>query len=272
MLNRWIEHVWQHVLMCWFASTLRASWRTLHTTDVSPSFRDHALCPEWGSSAHGGLSAWSRSAFAGRLCGVRKSDRAINGRISACSANRICYVRDRVTTRSVGSTADVLRSYRMRWQIELVTLGAGDHVVLRVNSVSRFTNPARYRTATLLAANALFVNQIAQALAEKSRNRLLQLAKWRAWRTSLKRPTDRTCCPSEPALCRVVGSVHARNCRGRTTITDRPAQIRTSASTHTALTKDEWRRSVHRDRVQNAGGGIHRFKIGVKRSQHIFAR
>jgi hypothetical protein len=32
-----------------------------------------------------------------------------------------------------------------------------------------------------------------------------------------------------------------------------PAQIRTSASTHTALTKDGWRRSVHRDRVQNAG-------------------
>lgn len=31
------------VLMCWFASTLRASWRTLHTADVSRSFRDYAL-------------------------------------------------------------------------------------------------------------------------------------------------------------------------------------------------------------------------------------
>jgi len=39
-----------------------------------------------------------------------------------------------------------------------------------------------------------------------------------------------------------------------TTITDRPpAQIRTSASTHTALTKDEWRRSVHRDRGAEHG-------------------
>src|SRR5450759_5244757 len=39
-----------------------------------------------------------------------------------------------------------------------------------------------------------------------------------------------------------------------TTITDRPpAQIRTSASTHTALTKDEWRRSVHRDRGAERG-------------------
>jgi hypothetical protein len=33
-----------------------------------------------------------------------------------------------------------------------------------------------------------------------------------------------------------------------------PAQIRTSASAHTALTKDEWRRSVRRDR--DAGHGV----------------
>jgi hypothetical protein len=44
------------VLMCWFASTLRVSWRTLHTVDASPSCRDYALCPKWGSSANGGLS------------------------------------------------------------------------------------------------------------------------------------------------------------------------------------------------------------------------
>jgi len=43
------------VLMCWFASTLRASWRTLQAANVSPSFRDYALCPKWGSSANGGL-------------------------------------------------------------------------------------------------------------------------------------------------------------------------------------------------------------------------
>jgi hypothetical protein len=44
------------VLMCWFASTLKASWHTLHTADVSPSFRDYALCLKWGSWANGGLS------------------------------------------------------------------------------------------------------------------------------------------------------------------------------------------------------------------------
>jgi hypothetical protein len=40
-----------------------------------------------------------------------------------------------------------------------------------------------------------------------------------------------------------------------TTIADRPppAQIRTSASTHTALTKDECRRSVRRDRGAELG-------------------
>src|SRR5882762_6240014 len=44
------------VLMCWFASTLRASLRTLHTADASPSFRDYALWPKRDSSANGGLS------------------------------------------------------------------------------------------------------------------------------------------------------------------------------------------------------------------------
>jgi hypothetical protein len=44
------------VLMSWFASTLRASCRTLHPADVSPSFRDCVLYPKPGSSANGGLS------------------------------------------------------------------------------------------------------------------------------------------------------------------------------------------------------------------------
>jgi hypothetical protein len=44
------------VLMCWYVSTLRVSWRTLNTATVSPSCRDYALCPKWGSSANGGLS------------------------------------------------------------------------------------------------------------------------------------------------------------------------------------------------------------------------
>ena len=44
------------------------------------------------------------------------------------------------------------------------------------------------------------------------------------------------------------------NCRGRDDHHGSPpAQIRTSASTHTALTKDEWRRSGHRDRGTERG-------------------
>src|SRR6266852_9857406 len=44
------------------------------------------------------------------------------------------------------------------------------------------------------------------------------------------------------------------NCRGRDDhCGSPPAQIRTSASTHTALTKDGWRRSVHRDKGAELG-------------------
>src|SRR5215470_470007 len=43
-------------------------------------------------------------------------------------------------------------------------------------------------------------------------------------------------------------------CRGRDDPRGSPpAQIRTSASTHTALTKDGWRRSVHRDKGAERG-------------------
>jgi hypothetical protein len=36
------------VLMFWFASTLRASWRTQHTAEVSPSFRDYSTLSKVG--------------------------------------------------------------------------------------------------------------------------------------------------------------------------------------------------------------------------------
>ena len=50
------------------------------------------------------------------------------------------------------------------------------------------------------------------------------------------------------------GNLRGDNCRGRDDHHGSPpAQIRTSASTHTALTKDEWRRSVHRDRGAERG-------------------
>src|SRR6266851_1317947 len=78
------------VLMCWFASTLRASWRTLHTTDVSPSFGDYALYPKWGSSANGGLSCMVkvRRLRAGCVQYERATAR-FTRLIGACSAERV---------------------------------------------------------------------------------------------------------------------------------------------------------------------------------------
>jgi hypothetical protein len=73
------------------------------------------------------------SSFAGRLCAVRKSDCAIqkaHRRLQRKASKKQMITRPGTlefakyvivfTTRSSGSTADVLRSYRMRWQIELV--------------------------------------------------------------------------------------------------------------------------------------------------------
>jgi hypothetical protein len=70
-------------LMFWFASTLRVSWRTLQTADVSLSFRDYALCRKWGSSANGGLSC---------MVNVRRLRAG-------------CVQYERATARSTGSSA-----------------------------------------------------------------------------------------------------------------------------------------------------------------------
>lgn len=83
---------------------------------------------EWPVVLHG-----QRSAFAGRLCAVRKSERAIqraHWRLQRRASKKQMITRQGTlelakyvivfTTRSNCSTADVLRSYRMRWQIELV--------------------------------------------------------------------------------------------------------------------------------------------------------
>jgi hypothetical protein len=65
-------------LMCWFVSILRASWRTLRTADLSPflprlrTLSKVGQSGEWRVVLHG-----QGSAFAGRLCAVRKSDSAI---------------------------------------------------------------------------------------------------------------------------------------------------------------------------------------------------
>jgi hypothetical protein len=83
---------------------------------------------EWRVVLHG-----QGSAFAGRLCAVRKSDCAIqqaHRRLQRKASKKQMITRPGTlefakyvivfTTCSSGSTADVLRSYRMRWQIELV--------------------------------------------------------------------------------------------------------------------------------------------------------
>ena len=83
---------------------------------------------EWRVVLHG-----QGSSFAGRLCAVRKSDGAIqqaHRRLQRRASKKQMITRPGTlefakyvivfTTRSSGSTADVLRSYRMRWQIELV--------------------------------------------------------------------------------------------------------------------------------------------------------
>jgi hypothetical protein len=83
---------------------------------------------EWRVLLHG-----QGSSFAGRLCAVRKSDCAIqqaHRRLQRKASKKQMITRPGTlefakyvivfTTRSSGSTAEVLTSYRMRWQIELV--------------------------------------------------------------------------------------------------------------------------------------------------------
>jgi Transposase DDE domain len=82
---------------------------------------------EWRVLLHG-QGTW----FRGRLCAVRKSDSAIqqaHRRLHRRASKKQMTTRPGTlefakyvivfTTRPSGSTADVLRSYRMRWQIEL---------------------------------------------------------------------------------------------------------------------------------------------------------
>jgi hypothetical protein len=83
---------------------------------------------EWWVVLHG-----QDSSFAGRLCAVRKSDHAIqqaHRRVHRKASRKQMSTRPGTlefakyvlvfTTRSTGSAAEVLESYRMRWQIELV--------------------------------------------------------------------------------------------------------------------------------------------------------
>jgi len=122
------------VLMCWFASTPEfRGVLCIRQTGLSLLPRLRTLSKvgqfgEWRVVLHG-----QGSAFAGRLCAVRKSDCAIqhaHRRLQRKASKKQMTTRPGTlefakyvivfTTCSSGSTADVLRSYRMRWQIELV--------------------------------------------------------------------------------------------------------------------------------------------------------
>src|SRR2546427_5323473 len=129
-----IEHVWQHgadVLVRVNPQSFVAYSANGRRISLLPRLRTLSRVGqfgEWRVVLHG-----QRSVFAGRLCVVRKSDCAIqqaHRRLQRKASKKQMITRPGTlefakyvivfTTRSSGSTADVLRSYRMRWQIELV--------------------------------------------------------------------------------------------------------------------------------------------------------
>ncbi len=129
-----IEYVWQHgadVLVRVNPQSFVAYSAYGRRISLLPRLRTlfkAGQLGEWRVVLHG-----QAPAFAGRLCAVRKSDRAIqqaHRRLQRKASKKQMITRPGTlefakyvivfTTRSRGSTADVLRSYRMRWQIELV--------------------------------------------------------------------------------------------------------------------------------------------------------
>jgi len=129
-----IEYVWQHgadVLVRVNPQSFVAYSEFGRRVSLLPRLRTLSKVGqfgEWRVVLHG-----QSSSFAGRLCAVRKSDCAIqqaHRRLQRKASKKQMITRPGTlefakyvivfTTRSSGSTADVLRSYRMRWQIELV--------------------------------------------------------------------------------------------------------------------------------------------------------
>src|SRR5712692_980543 len=128
------EYVWQHgadVLVRVNPQSFVAYSASGRRISLLPRLRTLSKVgqfDEWRVVLHG-----QGSAFAGRLCAVRKCERAIqqaHRRLQRKASKKQMITRPGTfefakyvivfTTRSSGSTADVLRSYRMRWQIELV--------------------------------------------------------------------------------------------------------------------------------------------------------
>jgi hypothetical protein len=129
-----IEYVWQHgadVLVRVNPQSFVAYSACGRRISLLPRLRTLSKAgqfAEWRVVLHG-----QGSSFAGRLCAVRKSDCAIqqaHRRLQRKASKKQMITRPGslefakyvivFTTCSSGSTVDVLRSYRMRWQIELV--------------------------------------------------------------------------------------------------------------------------------------------------------
>jgi hypothetical protein len=129
-----IEYVWQHgadVLVRVNPQSFVAYSACGRRISLLPRLRTLlkvGQVGEWRVVLHG-----QGSSLAGRLCAVRKSDCAIqqaHRRLQRKASKKQMITRPGTlefakyvivfTTRSSGSTEDVLRSYRMRWQIELV--------------------------------------------------------------------------------------------------------------------------------------------------------
>jgi len=160
------------VLTYWFASTLRASFRTLHPADAFRSLGDYVLCPKWGQFGEWWVVLHGHdSAIAGRLCAVRKSDRAIqqaHRRLQRKASKKQMITRPGTfefakyvivfTTCSSGSTEDVLGTYRMRWQIELV--------FKRLKSLAQLGHLPKHddRSSRAWLYGKLFVTLLAQKL------------------------------------------------------------------------------------------------------------
>ena len=128
-----IEYVWQHgadVLVRVNPQSFMAYSAHGRRFSLLPRLRTLSKVGqvgEWQVVLHG-----QASAFAGRLCALRKSDCAVqqaHRRLLRKASKKQMINRPGTlelakyvivfTTRSSGSTADVLRSYRMRWQIEM---------------------------------------------------------------------------------------------------------------------------------------------------------
>jgi hypothetical protein len=129
-----IEYVWQHgadVLVRVNPQSFVAYSASGRRTSLLPrlcTLSKSGQFGEWRVVLHG-QGSW----FAGRLCAVRKSDCAIrqaHRRLQRRASKKQMITRPETlelakyvivfTTRPSGSTPDVLKSYRMRWQIELV--------------------------------------------------------------------------------------------------------------------------------------------------------